>query len=895
MAESRMGFGRGLSAGLAGGPGFLKRKFLPPELPSPCFKEEGVVGAIDDIDAWRVCFVTAAAGYGKTTLLSQWHRRFAEDVRCAPLWISLDCRDRDPVRFLRALCRCFSAVDGRFGELEEQVALLDADGDVESGCVEFVNLADDACDPDRTYVLFLDSYDAAASEGCDDIICFLDRSMERFVRFVISGAYLSPRIDDLRFESEVRDVPLGDLVADEERFIAACAALLPDASEEERRTILERGGRWPLAIVYYKEARKHAASWEEACAIAERYARRFFERSVMSAMDEQARSLLVDTSLLERLDPALCDEVAGASGSRGILEGLAARNLYVSRDGAEAFRCEPLFRRYLLHRLMEERGGRIEELAQRASEWYAERGMRDEHAKYLALSSDAYYVESSVEGSVGLVLPPGVASHREYLLFAPASSFCSDAYLCWALVWSCISAGLVDDARYWLKRAHDVAPELPQRAYEFADAICLALDGDSAGSLSVIRSLREREGSAMPRTFQCLLVHMEGENCERLGRIQEGRTLFLKAHALAEREGSAFYKLFDYYLLAQNYFNSGDFEEAEEMARKTLGMCKEGSSLQGGALSVIASILIERHELDEADAVLARALACVSPNANLDMYVDVHLALARLARVRGNLIEAFGVASSLVEVVEGKCCPRNMGIRAYVMKAVLAVELGERTALRSCMRVVERFIDDPDVFKSIPCAFAKARWLWAFGRREECLSLLDSLRDPILACGSTYFLTQLTMLRSSYCAEDGDEERGMVELNRALELSMRCGYMSVFLEGRTCIQELLLKLVTGRKASFAVRNYAKEALLLFKTRSEIDEGIALTQGDVQGYYALTEREREVLDKLNAGMSRGEIAASLGISQNTVKSHLKNIYSKLGVHTRSEAYRASDRD
>lgn len=151
------------------------------------------------------------------------------------------------------------------------------------------------------------------------------------------------------------------------------------------------------------------------------------------------------------------------------------------------------------------------------------------------------------------------------------------------------------------------------------------------------------------------------------------------------------------------------------------------------------------------------------------------------------------------------------------------------------------------------------------------------------------------MLQSSYNAENGDEERGMVELNRALELSMRHGYMSVFLEGRTCIQELLLKLVTGRRASYAVRSYAKEALLLFKTRSEIDEGIALTQGDVQGYYALTEREREVLDKLNAGMSRGEIAASFGISQNTVKSHLKNIYSKLGVHTRSEAYRASERD
>lgn len=59
-----------------------------------------------------------------------------------------------------------------------------------------------------------------------------------------------------------------------------------------------------------------------------------------------------------------------------------------------------------------------------------------------------------------------------------------------------------------------------------------------------------------------------------------------------------------------------------------------------------------------------------------------------------------------------------------------------------------------------------------------------------------------------------------------------------------------------------------------------------------GLYALTSREQEVLKMLNAGMSRKEIGTAMSISENTVKSHLKNVYSKLGVHTRSEAYRAT---
>ncbi len=108
--------------------------------------------------------------------------------------------------------------------------------------------------------------------------------------------------------------------------------------------------------------------------------------------------------------------------------------------------------------------------------------------------------------------------------------------------------------------------------------------------------------------------------------------------------------------------------------------------------------------------------------------------------------------------------------------------------------------------------------------------------------------------------------------------------MSVFIEGN-----LRAHAAEGTAGCLAC-GLAKEAAVRGRSRRE---SIALNSGSVQGYYALTEREREILHKLNSGMSRGEIAVSFGISQNTVKSHLKNIYSKLGVRTRSEAYKASE--
>lgn len=172
----------------------------------------------------------------------------------------------------------------------------------------------------------------------------------------------------------------------------------------------------------------------------------------------------------------------------------------------------------------------------------------------------------------------------------------------------------------------------------------------------------------------------------------------------------------------------------------------------------------------------------------------------------------------------------NMDMRAYALKAALAAELDEMSAARSCEAIIDAFMDDADVFRSINCAFAKARMLWHEGRREECLELLERKRPVIDETGSIYFATQLAVLCASYHAEMGHDARAMVELSRSVELAMHGGFKSVFLEGRTCMHELLLQLATSRKSSYAVRNHAKSVLLLFDTEEEIKDKMAFREG-----------------------------------------------------------------
>lgn len=876
---------------------FLRKKFQPPHMKGryALVPESHITPQVMDLDAWSICLVASPAGTGKTALLSQWYDDCAQRTGCLAFWVSLDAHDASPLRFTRALVEAFAAHDVRF---REETSRLKDSADAEALAITLVNCADVAFDGVEHVIIFIDGYEQAASPELDEMIAFFNRYTADNVRFVIAGTYIPSALSDLAMECEVLEFGAHDTQWDEERLGLLRKQL------GLTQTDIDAIGSYDLAqtpqgLFFIRYALDRQSSAKPASEILRACCRRFFERELVERISPDDMELLICASITNEVSSDLCDLLMGTQGAATRLASLEHRNLFVvATSQAGTWELVPQLRAYLRDLLLEREPAWLQKLAMKTANWYQEQNDMPLHGKYLAMGVDPFYLESTVEGSTGLTRPMRT-SHKEspstlysYLLSREADDFLKDPYLAWVAVWSCVSAGDVRHARCWLDQVRSIEGDnANDRPYRFADALCIALEGDSARSLEIIQPLLDEEEN-LPLAFNCLLNHMAGENLERLGRVREGRDMYLKAYSLAEHCDTPFYRLFDLNLLAQYHFYIGDFEEAEKTVKRGLALCGEETPIYGSLLAVRASILIERHELEPARLYLEEALACVSTETNLDMYVDVQMARARLRRVEGNRIAAFEIASDTVDAMEGKRVPRNMDMRAYALKAALAAELDEMSMARACEDIIDGFMDDADVFRSITCAFAKARMLWHGGRREECLELLERKRPVIDETGSIYFATQLAVLCASYHAEMGHDSRAMVELSRSVELAMHGGFKSVFLEGRTCMHELLLQLATSRKSSYAIRNHAKSVLLLFDTEDEIKDKMAFREGAVQGYYSLTEREREILQKLNSGMTRTEIALSLSVSQNTVKTHLKNIYSKLGVHTRSEAYRAS---
>lgn len=874
--------------------GFLRRKFIAPNPPASYASDLPVARLVDNLGSWRICSVSAPCGYGKTSLLAHWHQVLSSREGRAPLWIALDGKDNDPGRLVASLCTALQGIDHSFVALAEAASHAGDAADVEATLTEAVNLLDEVCDSETQYVLMLDDVSAISSPETAECISFLALNSGDNVKFIFSGTSVAPAITDLFLDAPAVRVEVEELSLNGPRMRSLVESLFPRLTAEEVDELCRRAGGWPMELAFARLAASEGKFGREAVEEVDRLQARYFERKVTDGLDRAACEFLVETSMLDSLEPALCDAVTQCGRSKAMIEALRDRSCFVLRNGETGvYSYQPSFKRFLQEKWLSMCGSVRGSLARRAAEWCLANGIPDAYRKYLALACDPFFLDASVAASTGLRLPVGCPSLAEHLVSRPAPEFRSDPYLVSIALWSAISTGFVGIARDCIGELRACgAGSFGEAGFLYADALCDAIEGDSASSLAKIEAILADDRANLPRPLECLLLHMAAENTERLGDIAGSRALYQRSLSLSEREGSAFYRMFDRYLMARQNLDLGKLDEALALAHRCLEECPPYTSLYGEFNTIIAYVHIQRHELDEAARCLDSALEAVSVDSNADVYVDTQVAFARLAQARGDCVGALETLSSLSKAISGKAVPRNMSIEAYSVQAAIAAQIGDRLTAYACEPELDGFLDNPDLLRAIPCMQAKAHILRMKGERDACRMLMERCREKAVACASPYFIAQIAVFMAEFNAEEGNDVRAAVELGRAIEISMFEGYKAVFLRGGPHVKALLLKQATSRKASSNIRRYAKELLACFDGEDRVESQIAMTLGDVSGYYALSEREREILRYLNNGMSRYEIAERLSLSENTVKTHLKNIYSKLGVHTRAEAFQAS---
>jgi len=330
--------------------------------------------------------VVAPAGYGKTTLLSQWAERNGQ----AFAWVSVDDRDNDPKVLLTYIAQALDAVQPVGGRVFE--ALASPVSSVPGSVVPRLGSAFGSMT--APVALVLDDVHMLHDRECQSALSVLADHVPDGSRLVLAGRAEPPvRIARLRAEGRVLEIGPGDLSLTRAETGMLLAAAQVALGEDDVAELHERTEGWAVGLYLAALALRAGGSLGRAAASFggdDRLVSEYVESELLARISPRQRMFLTRSSVLERLSGALVEAVLDLPGSAATLADLTRSNLLLvplDRRG-QWYRYHHLFRDMLLAELERLDPGQIPGLRRRAARWYLDQGLPEEALEYFMAAGD---------------------------------------------------------------------------------------------------------------------------------------------------------------------------------------------------------------------------------------------------------------------------------------------------------------------------------------------------------------------------------------------------------------------------------------------------------------------------------------------------------------------------
>ncbi|HXH95770.1 MAG TPA: hypothetical protein VNH40_01050, partial [Gaiellaceae bacterium] len=330
--------------------------------------------------------MSAPAGFGKTALVGGWVRERQQPAA----WLSLDEGDNDAGRFWSYLIAALRTVHD--GIAESALQLLQSPHPPSGETVATIVINDLAAFSQQV-VCVLDDYHVISAETIHAGVVFLVEHMPHNGRLIVTTRADPPwPIARLRAGEQMRELRAADLRFTEEEASLFLARTGLSLSAGDVRTLEARTEGWIAGLqmaALSMQDRSNRERFIRDFAGSHRFVLDYLAQEVLDRQPESTRSFLMQTSILERLNGALCEAVTGAAGGQQILEELEQTNLFTEclDDERRWYRYHPLFAEVLRSQLAKPDTSYLEpELHRRASEWFEAEGL-EEQAIHHALNA----------------------------------------------------------------------------------------------------------------------------------------------------------------------------------------------------------------------------------------------------------------------------------------------------------------------------------------------------------------------------------------------------------------------------------------------------------------------------------------------------------------------------
>jgi LuxR family maltose regulon positive regulatory protein len=855
----------------------------------------------------KLTLISAPAGSGKTSLLSEWIPCSQQRVT----WLSLDKGDNDPTCFWGYFIGALQLLQTGLGE--SALGLLQSPQPPPPELILTTLLNELAAFP-HAFALVLDDYHVIESPAIHQALTFMLDHLPPQMHLMMTSRVDPPLpLSRLRSRDQLTELRARDLrfTLDEVTTffnqVMGLALSTADVAALEARTEGWIAGLQLAALSM--QGRNDLPNFVAAFTGSHRFILDYLTDEVLERRPKGTRNFLLQTSILGRLCGPLCNAVTGGSDSQATLERLEQANLFLIPldDDRHWYRYHHLFAEMLQARLRQSEPELLPDLHRRASDWYAAHDSVAEAIQHALAASDVVRAAGLIERERWILLGRGeINTVRTWLDELPAEIVRARPRLSLAYAWI---FSLLEQAEAIEPHLQDTERALAATEISEQPAEVDALQGEIAtlrietalnrsdmpGAIELCRYALKLlpEDNALVRGIATIYLgyaqRYNGQMAEaerayveasRLG--VQADNLLLASHALANlsilqvvmgRLGAAaetsqrILQLtaerqrqdwpvagLAYQGLGKVYYERNDLEAAEHHSRLGIEFGRRGSliGLELNSRSTLAFTLQAQHDPDGADEMLRQIATMNERHHHL-----VHKAVAAASEARLRLRQG--------RTEQAGRWAETCGLRPDDSAWPYRLEVGYLTL---------------------------ARVFIAQGQAGAVLDLLHRLQQAAEADKRTGSLIEILILCALARQAQGDANGALTALEQALALAEPEGYIRIFVDEGAPMAALLRKAL-----SHGVRpGYVDKLLITFEAEEPGSKEAEQRQGapviprppTPLLLEPLTERELELLRLVAAGRSNQEIAQELFLAVGTVKKHLNNIFGKLNVGSRTQA-------
>ncbi|MCK0469849.1 tetratricopeptide repeat protein [Halalkalibacter sp. APA_J-10(15)] len=835
----------------------------------------------------KLTIISAGAGFGKTTLVSQWLTSCEQPVT----WLSLEEGDNDLARFLTYLFVALRKIEANIGE--GVIGLLQSSQlpPIDSILGSLIN---DVSSVQSDFILVLDDYHMIDAHPIGHAIEFLLDHMPPQMHLVLTTRE-EPRLSIARLRArgqltEVRTVDLRFTSYEAAEFLNRVMGL--NLSAEEIALLESRTEGWiaglQLAALSMQD-HKDVSDFIQSFTGSHHFVLDYLVEEVLQQQPKYIQAFLLHTSILERLCGPLCDAVLGrkdeeriTSPGQEVLERLENANLFIIALDNERrwYRYHHLFvdvLRRLRHSSIADEKRSMAQLHILASIWYEDNCFELEAFHHAVAANDVNRAAHLIEGGeIPLLFSGAVTPVQRWLDSLPMKELDVRPSL-WVMYASALlSVGQMAGVEQKLVFAENALQGVEQ------DDKTLDLIGHIASIRATLAVSKHQTETILDESRRALeYLHPDnlpvrtattwtmGYAYQLQGDRAAARKAYIEALSISQNIGHVIITIMTTLGLGSIHEGDNQLYEAAETYRHALKLAGDPAMpVACEAHLGLARIYYEWNDLDNAEKHGQRAVQLARQFENTDRSVASEVFLARLKFVQGNDTSAMAI----LDKAEQLAWIHNFTYQIPEIVATRIQILLRQGQLDRSAQLVTKYEH----------SISQTRVHLAQGNAFSALTILESLLQQAEEKGWNDERMKLMALQALAYRAKGERDKAIQVLGEILAMAKPGGYIRMFIDEGLSMESLL----TEGAIQGMMPDYTQKLKLAFEMERKIRQG-----GDTPNHpliEPLSERELQVLQLIAEGHSNLDISKILFLALDTVKGHNRRIYGKLQVQRRTEA-------